>query len=104
MQKFYGGFKIDLFLSASYELKRPLFSSKILHISFPVHFKILQYFSACHKKPLQSSVAEPHHFYAAPVPAPGKNFDAAPASDPVAPAPAPTLLYSKAKFLKRTKF
>jgi hypothetical protein len=41
------------------------------------------------------SVAEPHHFYAAP--APGKNFDAAPA------APARTLLYSKAKFLKRTK-
>jgi hypothetical protein len=40
-----------------------------------------------------SSVAEPHHFYAAP--ASGKNFDA---------APAPTLLYSKAKFLKRTKF
>jgi hypothetical protein len=32
-----------------------------------------------------------HHFYAAP----GKNFDAA-------PAPAPTLLYSKAKFIKRT--
>jgi hypothetical protein len=43
-----------------------------------------------------TSVAEPHHFYAAP--APGKNFDAAPA-----PAPAPTLLYSKAKFLKRTE-
>jgi hypothetical protein len=42
------------------------------------------------------SVAEPHHFYAAP--APGENFDAAPA-----PAPSPTLLYSKAKFLKRTK-
>jgi hypothetical protein len=42
------------------------------------------------------SVAEPHHFYAAP--APGKNFDAAPA--PAAPAPAPTLLYSKAKFVK----
>jgi hypothetical protein len=36
------------------------------------------------------SVAEPHHFYAAP--APGKNFDAA-----------PTLLYGKAKFLKRTE-
>jgi hypothetical protein len=35
------------------------------------------------------SVAEPHHFYAAP--ALGKNFDAA-------PAPAPTLLYSKTKF------
>jgi hypothetical protein len=34
------------------------------------------------------SVAEPHHFYAAP--APGENFDAAPA--PAAPAPAPTLL------------
>jgi hypothetical protein len=30
----------------------------------------------------ESSVAEPHHFYAAPA------------------APAPTLLYSKAKFLK----
>jgi hypothetical protein len=39
------------------------------------------------------SVAEPNHFYAAP----GKNFDAAPA------VPAPTLFYSKAKFLKRTK-
>jgi hypothetical protein len=46
-----------------------------------------------------TSVAEPHHFYAAPAPAPGKNFDAAPA----APATAPTLLYSKTKFLKRTK-
>jgi hypothetical protein len=46
-----------------------------------------------------TSVAEPHHFYAAP--APGENFDAAPA--PAAPAPAPTLLYSKAKFLKLTK-
>jgi hypothetical protein len=41
-----------------------------------------------------TSVAEPHHFYAAP--APGKNFNAASA----APAPALTLLYSKAKFLK----
>jgi hypothetical protein len=43
------------------------------------------------------SVAEPHHFYAAL--APGKNFDAAPG----APAPAPTLLFNKAKFLKRAK-
>jgi hypothetical protein len=50
-------------------------------------------------KILFSSVAEPHHFYAALAPAPGENLDAAPA----APAPAPTLLYSKAKFLKRTK-
>jgi hypothetical protein len=50
---------------------------------------------------LYISVAELHHFYAAPAPdpAPGENFDAAP--DPAAPAP--TLLYSKAKFLKRTK-
>jgi hypothetical protein len=39
---------------------------------------------------IMTSVAEPHHFSAAP----GKNFDA---------APAPTLLYSKTKFLKRTK-
>jgi hypothetical protein len=49
--------------------------------------------------PPQTSVAEPLHFYAAP--APGVNFYAAPAAP--APAPAPTLLYSKAKFLKRTK-
>jgi hypothetical protein len=47
---------------------------------------------------VKNSVAEPHHFYAAPAPAPGENFDKAPA-----PAPAPTLLYTKAKFLKRTK-
>jgi hypothetical protein len=40
---------------------------------------------------IRKSVAEPHHFDAAP--APGKNFDAA-------PAPAPTLLFSKTKFLK----
>jgi hypothetical protein len=48
------------------------------------------------KKYIISSVAEPHHFYAAP--ARGKNFDAAPA--PADPAPASTLLYSKAKFSK----
>jgi hypothetical protein len=52
---------------------------------------------------LFTSVAEPHHFYAAP--APGKNFDPAPACLASAPAclasaPAPTLLYSKAKFFK----
>jgi hypothetical protein len=40
-----------------------------------------------HLQILVNSVAELHHFYAA----------------PAAPAPAPTLLYSKAKFLKRTK-
>jgi hypothetical protein len=50
---------------------------------------------------LLSSVAEPHHLYAAP--APSKNFDAAPAPAAPAPAPAPTLLYSKTKFLKQTK-
>jgi hypothetical protein len=49
----------------------------------------------------KGTVAELHHFYAAPAPAPGENFDAAPA--PAALAPAPTLLYNKAKFLKRTK-
>jgi hypothetical protein len=42
-----------------------------------------------------SSVAKPDNFDAAPTP--GENFDAAPA------APAPTLLYSTAKFLKGTK-
>jgi hypothetical protein len=41
-----------------------------------------------------SSVAEPHQFYAAP--APGENFDAA-------PAPAPTLLYSRSKNFKGVK-
>jgi hypothetical protein len=50
-----------------------------------------------------TSVAEPHHFYAAP--APGENFDedpapAAPAPASAAPAAAPTLLNSKAKFFK----
>jgi hypothetical protein len=45
------------------------------------------------------SVAEPHQFYSAP--APGENFDAAPA--PAAPAPAPTLLYIRPKFLKGIK-
>jgi hypothetical protein len=44
------------------------------------------------KKSLKSIVAEPHHFYAAP--ALNKNFYAAPA----ALAPAPTLMYSKAKY------
>jgi hypothetical protein len=53
--------------------------------------------------PHYSSVAEPHHFYAALASAPGKNFDAAPDPAAPAPAPAPTLLNSKAKFLKRTK-
>jgi hypothetical protein len=58
---------------------------------------------------LFSSVAEPHHSYAAP--ALGENFDAAPAPAaptlapaPAAPTPAPalapTLPYSKAKILK----
>jgi hypothetical protein len=47
----------------------------------------------CRMSTVFTSVAELHHFYAAL--APGENFDAAPA--PVAPAP--TLLYSKAKFL-----
>jgi hypothetical protein len=48
----------------------------------------------------EASVAEPHHFYADP--APGKNFDAAPAAP--APAPTPTLLYSKTKFFNELKF
>jgi hypothetical protein len=37
---------------------------------------------------ITTSVAEPHHFYAAPI----KNFDAAPDPATPAPAPAPTLL------------
>jgi hypothetical protein len=42
---------------------------------------------------LNVSVAETHHFYAAP--APGENFDEAPA----APAAAPNLLHSKEKHM-----
>jgi hypothetical protein len=45
------------------------------------------------------SVAEQNHFYAAP--APGKNFDVAPAAPALTLAP--TLPYSKANFLKQTK-
>jgi hypothetical protein len=41
-----------------------------------------------------NSVAEPHHFDAAPAPAPGENFDA---------APAPTLLNKRSKFYKGVK-
>jgi hypothetical protein len=44
-----------------------------------------------------ASVAEPHHFGAAPDP--GKIFDAAPA--PLAPAP--TLLYTKPTFFNKLK-
>jgi hypothetical protein len=40
---------------------------------------------------VQTSVAELHHLYAASAPAPGENFDAAPAA--LSPAP----MYSKAK-------
>jgi hypothetical protein len=64
---------------------------------FMIWFENIYVFNLCSQDFLPSIFsrnAEPHHFYAAP--APGKNFDAAPA----APAPAPTLLYSKAKFLK----
>jgi hypothetical protein len=65
----------------------------------------LRFLYQCTRILFLSSVAEPNHFYAfpAPDPAPGKNFDAAPAPAapaPAAPAPAPTLLYGKAKFLK----
>jgi hypothetical protein len=41
----------------------------------------------------RTSVAEPHHFYAAPAPAPGKIFYA---------APAPTLLSRMSIFKKKT--
>jgi hypothetical protein len=41
---------------------------------------------------LNTSVAEPHHFYAALAPAPGENFDAALAPAALAPALAPTPL------------
>jgi hypothetical protein len=43
---------------------------------------------------ISDSVAEPHHFYAAP--SPRENFH-------TAPAPAPTQLHTKPMFLKQTK-
>jgi hypothetical protein len=43
--------------------------------------------------------SEPHNFYVAP--APGRNFDVAPAAP--AQAPAPTRLYSRRKFLNGVK-
>jgi hypothetical protein len=47
---------------------------------------------ACVRKGLfNSSVAEPHNFYASSAPGSGENFDAAPAQ-------VPTLLYSKQKY------
>jgi hypothetical protein len=49
-------------------------------------------FSVVIAEAASSSVAEPHHFYAAP--APGKIFDAAPA----APAPAPTHCIARQNF------
>jgi hypothetical protein len=59
--------------------------------TFPADFskiisKIFKVLSCNWGLTVQNSVGEPHHFYAAP--APGENFDAAPAT----PAPAPTLL------------
>jgi hypothetical protein len=69
--------------------------------SLPVVLRLKTIFSVsgrvCHGINVCISVAEPHHFYAAP--ASGENFDAAPA--PAAPAPAPTLLHSKAKLKKK---
>jgi hypothetical protein len=62
-----------------------------------------KFWVALYRSGVVGSVAEPLHFYAAPAPAPGKNFDAAPDPAALAPAPAPTLPYSRAKFLKRTK-
>jgi hypothetical protein len=56
-------------------------------------FKVVEQFTV-----LKSSVAEPHHFYAAL----GKNLDAAPAPNP-APNPAPTLLYSRPTFENKQK-
>jgi hypothetical protein len=101
--------------ACSSEIKGPIFS--LVFASFRFEFFALKQnekkfasfrfrnflfasFFCCHKNMnscVSISVAEPHHFYAAP--APGKNFDEA--SAPAAPAP--TLLYSKAKFIKRTK-
>jgi hypothetical protein len=57
-------------------------------------FPFLYYFFNLYILVHAISFAEPHHFYAAPVP--GKIFDAAPAPA----APVPTLLYGKAKFFK----
>jgi hypothetical protein len=58
---------------------------------FPVPISLAHSCCSC-SGIILSSVAEPHHYYAAP--APGKNFDV---------APAPSLLYSRPTFLKSKK-
>jgi hypothetical protein len=60
---------------------------------FPIHWVKRHGLIQRINKEFRISVAEPHHFYAAP--APGENFDV---------ASAPTLLYSRPKFLKVIQF
>jgi hypothetical protein len=95
------GFKMDCignFIGRSNNLV--LYCKSNYTIKFHIHeqetpiFLLICIFFLSHSGLAATSVAEPHHFYAAP--APGKNFNAAPA----ALALAPTLLYSKAKLLK----
>jgi hypothetical protein len=67
----------------------------------PLFFRLYFEISPSTQNRHNTSVAEPHHFFAAPDP--GKNCDAAPAAPAPAMAPAPTLLYWKAKFLKKLR-
>jgi hypothetical protein len=81
-------------ISFSSFLHFSIFLKNILYLMLAQAYwmKLLPHYSKrCSGK---ASVAKPHHYAA---PAPGKNFDATPA------APAPTLLYCKAKFIKLIK-
>jgi hypothetical protein len=84
---FYNGGSGQSFYLCS-KIKNEFFKNHIILKDNPKSFKHV------HLPDLRpkASITEPHHFYA--TPARSKNFDAAPA------APAPTLVYSKAKFLK----
>jgi hypothetical protein len=75
-------YTVDVSLTSSSETSDPNSSTKLSVGSFLD--------ADCGTYILYRSIAEPHHFYAAPP----ENFDAAPA----APAPAPTLLHRKPKF------
>jgi hypothetical protein len=79
-----------------------LLDKKVLRIGY---FRFVQYMVTCPYFDSRMctciliSVAEPHHFYAAP--APDKNFDTAPAP---ALAPAPTLCIARQTFKNELKF
>jgi hypothetical protein len=79
----------SLWFSTDFGFNCSLILSVAADLIFVIEKKVIKGLTDYSTWFLFTSVAEPHHFYAAP--APGENFDA---------APVPTLLFSKAKILK----